>query len=101
MTSQFTDGKVTVSSVLHPYENEFLLSFFGSDFTNREPPSDMWLGFTATPEREVSWSDDHHFDYSNWGNNQPLNQPNAITGALGYLGMWFLTDVYPSYSFVC
>ena len=57
MSSEFVNGKVSVSSVLHPYENEFLLSFFGSDFTKRQPPSDIWLGFIATPDRQMIWSD--------------------------------------------
>ena len=78
MTSLFPDGKVTVASVLNEYENEFILAFFGSDLTNRSPPLNIWLGMTSSSMREVTWSDGHHLDYTNWGHDEPSNDQSKV-----------------------
>ena len=45
------NGQVFLASVLNEYENDFILSFFGSDRLDRTPSENIWIGLEVSHPR--------------------------------------------------
>ena len=54
----------------------------GGDLTDRQAPERVWLGLNIPSSGEMSWSDGHHFDFSNWWTDEPESHSQGASGTM-------------------
>ena len=76
-------------------------SMLGGDLTGRQAPERVWLGLDMPSSEEFTWSDGHHFDFSNWWNDEPQAHSRGAGGTMEPSGRWRSAPKSAKYPVIC
>ena len=100
-------GKVFLAAIRNDYENNFILSYFGSDELARHGPENIWIGLEPYVDPsgalQTKWADGSSLDFTKWAINQPPgNYDSTLTaGVMDKYGYWALFHDDVQYPFIC
>ena len=100
-------GKVFLTAIRNDYENNFILSYFGSDELERHGPENIWIGLEPYVDPsgalQTKWADGSSLDFTKWAINQPPgNYDSTLTaGVMDKYGFWSLFHDDVQYPFIC